>query len=301
MSLTNVPIEPRQPGSPIFVVEPSAAHTHTILLHHGLGPNGEKFGSELLDTGVASSGHKLAELLPHVRFVFPTAKRRRSSAFGRSILTQWFDIARLEEPSYRQECQLQGLAESATEIMVIMGDELRRVPPQNLIIGGLSQGCAMSLAVLLCLDGPVGGFIGMSGYFAYESGINMVLADDDLGDFDPFSNSDKMHADEKCVKAQVFERDLLCLDAMDESSAERTAYRTPVFLGHGGADEKVPVLLGEAAATVMRSAGYNVNWKCYQEQGHWYKIPDEIDDIIEFIARIGWKIQLQGAEDTTAA
>ncbi|KAK2591009.1 hypothetical protein QQS21_011302 [Conoideocrella luteorostrata] len=307
MSLTKVPIEPRQPGSPIFVVEPSAPHTHTILLLHGLGSNGEKFGSELLDMGVASSGHKLTELLPYVRFVFPTSRRRRSSAFGRSMLTQWFDIARLDEPSYRQECQLQGLAESATEIMAIIGDELRRVPPHNLIIGGLSQGCAMSLAVLLCLDGPVGGFIGMSGYFTYESSMNMVLEDDDdddddddLGDFDPFSNSDKTHTDEKCVTAQVFERELLCLDAMDEPSAERTAYRTPVFLGHGGADEKVPVRLGEAAATVMRSAGYNVDWKCYQDQGHWYKIPDEIDDMIEFIARIGWKIELEGAGDKTA-
>lgn len=300
MSLTKVPLEPRQPGSPILVVEPSARHTHTILLLHGLGSNGEKFGSELLDTGVVSSGHKLTELLPYVRFVFPTSKRRRSSAFSRSMLTQWFDIARLEDPFYRQECQLQGLAESAIEIMAIIEDELRRVPPQNLIIGGLSQGCAMSLAVLLCLDHPIGGFIGMSGYFNFESGINMVLAEDDLGDFDPFSSDDKMHADEKCVKAQVFERELLCLDAVDEPSTEKTAYRTPVFLGHGGADDKVPVRLGEAAAAVMRSAGYKVSWKCYQEQGHWYKIPEEIDDIIRFIARIGWKIQLEEVDDTTA-
>lgn len=300
MTFTKKPIEPRQPGSPIFIVEPSIAHTHTIILLHGLGSNGNKFGSELLDTGIVSSGHRLTELLPHVRFVFPTSKRRRSSAFGRSMLTQWFDIARLEEPSYRQERQLQGLAESATEIMAIIEDELRRVPPHNMSIGGLSQGCAMSLAVLLCLDRPVGGFIGMSGYFAYESNINMVLADDDLGDFNPFSSSDDTHTDEKCVKAQVFARELLRLDAMDEPSAERTACRTPVFLGHGGADEKVPVRLGEAAAAVVRSAGYNVDWNCYEQQGHWYKIPDEIDDIIEFIARIGWNMQLEGAENTTA-
>ncbi|KAJ6784643.1 hypothetical protein PWT90_04499 [Aphanocladium album] len=81
-----------QPASQLFVVEPTAAHTHTIILLHGLGSTGEKFGSELLDTGISSSGHKLTELLPYVRFVFPTSKRRRSKAFGRSMLTQWFDI-----------------------------------------------------------------------------------------------------------------------------------------------------------------------------------------------------------------
>lgn len=117
----------------------------------------------------------------------------------------------------------------------------------------------------------------------------MVLEDDDLGDLDPFSSNGKRQTEGKSVKAQVFERELLCLDAVNEPSAVKTAYRTPVFLGHGDADEKVPVRLGETAAAVMRSAGYKVHWKSYQKQGHWYKIPDEIDDMIWFIAQVGWK------------
>ncbi|EGX87663.1 acyl-protein thioesterase 1,2, putative [Cordyceps militaris CM01] len=124
----------------------------------------------------------------------------------------------------------------------------------------------------------IGGFIGMSGYFTYERGINMVLADDDLGDLDPFSSNGQRQTKRKSVEAQVFERELLCLDAENEPSAERTAYRTPVFLGYGDADEKVRVRLGETAAAVMRSAGYKVHWKSYQRQGHWYRIPDEIAD-----------------------
>jgi predicted esterase len=70
----------REPGSPVFVAEPTTEHTHTIILLHGLGSNGEKLGKEFLDTGVDSSGRKLTELFPNVRFVFPTAKRRRASA-----------------------------------------------------------------------------------------------------------------------------------------------------------------------------------------------------------------------------
>ena len=293
-------MEPRQPGSPIFVVEPTTQHTHTIILLHGLGSNGEKFGKELLDTAVVSSGGKLTQLLPYVRFVFPTAKRRRSTAFGRSMLTQWFDICLLEKPSYRQESQLQGLVESGSEIMAVVASELQRVPRENLILGGLSQGCAMSLAVLLCLDHPIGGYIGMSGYFTYESGIKTALADDDFGDFDPFARDDDTPAEPKPVRAQTFERDLLGLDAVKKPSAEKNACLTPVFLGHGEADEKVPVSLGEAAAAVMRAAGYMVDWKCYSDQGHWYKIPEEIDDIIRFITRrVGWRIAVEytGGQD----
>lgn len=189
------------------------------------------------------------------------------------MLTQWFDVARVEEPSFREERQLAGLAESAAEVMVIIAEELTRVPPRNLVLGGLSQGCAMALAVLLSLEHPVGGFVGMSRWCPYESGFSMVLEDlDGDDDWDPFSrdddDDDTRQAQGKPVKAQTFERELLCLDPVHEPSTERTAYRTAVFLGHGEADEKVPVRLGEAAAAVMRAAGYTVHWKCYKEQGH---------------------------------
>lgn len=302
MSVTEMPVEPRRPGAPMFVVAPSTAHTHTILLLHGLGSNGQKFGTELLETGIASSGRNLTAVLPYARFVFPTSKRRRSKAFGRSMLTQWFDIARLDDPSYLPARQLKGLAESAKEIMAIIQDELQSVPPQNLIIGGLSQGCAMSLAVLLCLEQPIGGYIGMSGYFTYEAAINTALADEDLdGPSSSPGDDNRDITQAKSVKAQTFERDLLQLDAVDGPSSERTAEKTPVFLGHGSADEKVPVHLGEAAVAVMRSAGYEVQWRCYQGQGHWYKIPEEIDDIISFIARLGWTIMPAGVDSTMLA
>ncbi|KAM3452788.1 hypothetical protein MY5147_006761 [Beauveria neobassiana] len=240
------PPEQRLPGSPLFVVPPTAGHTHTILLLHGLGSTGERFGRELLDTAVTSSGKRLTDLLPHARFVFPTSKRRRSTAFGRSMLTQWFDLCRTQDPAYLPDRQLPDLAESASEILAVIRDELSRVPPGNLILGVLSQGCAMALAVLLCLEHPVGGFIGMSGFLTYESGLRMVLAEDDYGDgFDPFFD------------------------------AERPAREQP----------------GEAAAEVMRAAGYCVDWKRYENQGHWYKIPDQIDDIVNFISRIGWNMK----------
>lgn len=284
--------QPRQPGSPIFVIEPSTAHTHTIVLLHGLGSNGEKFGQELLQTGITSASQTLTQLFPYVRFVFPTSKRRRSSAFGRSLLTQWFDIARLQDPSYLQDRQLQGLEESGAEIMTILAEELKRVPPQNLILGGLSQGCAMSLAVLLCLEHPIGGYIGMSGYFCHASNLSMMLEDDEEV-FDPFGRDDGAET-AKCIAAQTFERELLNLSRIEEPSVDRTSHLTPVLVGHGELDEKVPLGLGEAAAGVIREAGYDIDWKCYGGQGHWYKIPEQIDDIVVFITgKVGWKASIQ--------
>lgn len=123
-----------------FIVEPSLPHTHTMILLHGLGSNGEKFGKELLETGICGDGNKLTDLFPGTRFVFPTSKRRRSRAFGRAMLTQWFDIASLDDPSHKSHTQVRGLEESRGEIMDLLDREIAEgVSRQNIIIGGLSQ------------------------------------------------------------------------------------------------------------------------------------------------------------------
>ncbi|KAH8169003.1 phospholipase/Carboxylesterase domain-containing protein [Sarocladium implicatum] len=279
------------PGEPIHLVEPLSVHTHTFILLHGLGSNGEKFGKELLETGTTSAGLTLPQLFPGARFVFPTARKRRSSAFGRSVITQWFDIANLQDPSICKEKQLQGLAESAQEIMSLIQDEVKRVPAEKLILGGLSQGCAMSLAVLLSLGYPIGGYIGMSGYLNYQSELHEAVQDEGVDDDNPFDVPDSSIETAPCVKAQVFERDLLNISALDHPEKSRTAHGTPVFLGHGEADEKVPIMLGQGAARVVKDAGYEVRWEVYEDQGHWYKIPDEMDDIVDFISSaVGWSI-----------
>lgn len=60
--------------------------------------------------------------------------------------------------------------------------------------------------------------------------------------------------------------------------------QTPVFLGHGSADPKVSVCLGQRMASALSDEfGMDVTWKAYQDFGHWYKVPDEIDDAVEFL------------------
>ncbi|KAI1273331.1 phospholipase/carboxylesterase [Xylaria sp. FL0933] len=285
------------PNESTYIVEPTIRHSHTVILLHGLSSNGEKFGKELLETGKTSAGKTLPDLLPGARFIFPTAKRRRSSAFGRKRLTQWFNIARLADPSYRKEVQLQGLAESAAEIRELLRQEIdvAGVPPTNIILGGLSQGCAMSLSVLLSLEYPLGGYVGISGYLPFQQDIEDAMNTEDMPDEDnPFAASDEdSQPEDPALRAFNFERDLLCIDnTQDAATYENgTASSTPIFLGHGDVDEKKPYELGEAAARTMRAAGYNVEWKLYAGLGHWYRIPDEIDDIVDFIRnRAGWKM-----------
>ncbi|KAJ4003470.1 hypothetical protein NW752_012087 [Fusarium irregulare] len=279
-----------------YIVEPTGPHTHSLIILHGLGSNGKKFGRELIETGICSDGKSLPELLPGARFIFPTSKKRRSSAFRRSKLTQWFNIASLEDPSYRNHTQTQGLEESSREIFDILEEERKKVPDKNIILGGISQGCAMGLVCLLAMEFPIGGFFGMSSWLPFATEIKDFLIDLDEYDFsdeddDPFDISDNEIVDLRTPSAKVHDyvRDLISLDT--NCLAEMGSLSTPVFMGHGDADEKIKPTLGEDACSTLRSVGFEVEWKSYEGLGHWFKIPDEIDDIVNFIrGKVGWSL-----------
>jgi predicted esterase len=64
---------------------------------------------------------------------------------------------------------------------------------------------------------------------------------------------------------------------------------TPVFLGHGVDDGTVDVELGRQARTVLEGLGMEVEWKEYKGaelEGHWIKVPEEMDDIVRFLKAV---------------
>ncbi|KFY34895.1 hypothetical protein V494_06387 [Pseudogymnoascus sp. VKM F-4513 (FW-928)] len=265
-----------------FIVLPTSTHTHTLILLHGLGNNGEKFGTELLETGISSKGLTFVTAFPGTKFIFPNARKRRSSAFRRAVINQWFDIASVEDPAHRRDTQVEGLGESAEHVRSIIAAELETIPKENIVLGGLSQGCAMSLAVLLSLECPLGGYFGMSGWLPFREDIVDVVAPVGEED-DPFADEgEDGEVLEPALMAVSLVRDILSVDS-GAPSKERTSLTTPVLLCHGEDDEKVKCNLGKEASQCLFSLGMPVTWKCYPGLGHWYKIPDEIDDIFEFL------------------
>lgn len=213
----------------------------------------------------------------------------------------WFDIVCLEDPSERKELQVKGMSESAKDLLDLLRQEIEtsKIGPENIVLGGLSQGCAMPLLVLLCLDHPIAGFIGMSSYLPFREDLDEAMAELSDDDDNPFSGGDDADDNlDPATKASVFERDLLGLPLVDDPQG-KTAQSTPIFLGHGGANEKVPCSLGEEMARTMQTAGYKLRWKRYEGHGHWYKIPDEIDDIVGFFRQdMGWLVgETEVAED----
>ncbi|CAG8895270.1 unnamed protein product [Penicillium egyptiacum] len=173
----------RKPYPTPLVVPPlSEEHTHTIISLHGRGSNAERFGNELL------ASTDLQGRLPTVKFVFPTARKRRSTILKKIPIHQWYDNYSLEDPGQRTDLQVEGLCQTAEFIRGLVTEEVRILGEENhskIILWGLSQGCAAGIFTLLggWADAseayPLGAFIGMSGWLPFEQQLREILRSDE--------------------------------------------------------------------------------------------------------------------------
>lgn len=289
------PSTPSQPVNPPHIIRPSARHTHTVILLHDVASNGRIYGRDLLSTGKTSAGRTLDYLYPGVRWVFPTAQRRPCHALGHAKVAAWFDVLSLKDPSLRQDIQRDGLCASAREIFAMLQLEQKLVPPANMVLGGMGQGCAMALAILLGLRHRIGGIVGVSGFLPFKFELEMNTADDSSSESEgesegragnsTRSDTSSTTSQDPAVKAQIFQRTLLQLANADHPTKDKTSFGTPVFLGHGAMDDVLACALGEQAAVALRAAEYDVEFRRYEDHGHGYKVPGEIEDIVDFMRR----------------
>ncbi|EXK46513.1 hypothetical protein FOMG_00225 [Fusarium oxysporum f. sp. melonis 26406] len=96
----------------------------------------------------------------------------------------------------------------------------------------------MSLAVLLAMVYSIGGVIGVSVLGSFQEDFEMTIED---GDYEEEEQSSPM-------EMQAMQRDLLKLQPLDNPSDDTRASQAFILLGHGEADERMPVGLGWGAA-----------------------------------------------------
>ncbi|KAK2745909.1 hypothetical protein FQN57_003522 [Myotisia sp. PD_48] len=297
----------KRPYSEPLVIPPvlSAEHTHTFILLHGRGSNAERFGMEFLEVA------NLSARLPTVKFIFPTASKRRSTVLKRIPINQWFDNYSLEDPGERSELQIDGLCQTGTFLRAMIEREAKEFVGhrddgyKRIILGGLSQGCAAGVFSFLagglgedysnetecCERRLLGGFVGMSGWLPFNRQLDDIFQSPDEDAFDPFAQSTTPGPDDgadndagESAELQAINhiRDILDLPMLPALATY--SFQIPVFLGHGSADEKVSVNLGQSMVDFLhKRLDMDVTWKVYEGFGHWYKVPDEIDDIVHFL------------------
>lgn len=161
----------------------------------------------------------------------------------------------------------------------------------NVILMGLSQGCATGLAAMMLWEGGrLGGFVGMCGWCALQEEMSK-LPDEGQDGEDIFErDEDKAKNEEEKSKLEVIVEWLRDELEMEHTEGHGIPFKnTPVFLGHGMEDEKVPFMLGQQAAELLIDIGVGVSWNVYKGLGHWYS-GDMLRDILDFIKGLeGWE------------
>lgn len=206
----------------------------------------------------------------------------------------------------RQELQRGGLKKSATYIHSILKEEIRLVGSENVVLWGLSQGCATSLASLLTWDGDAfAAVVGMCGYLPFGGFVAEIARGNDYDLYqdpsaqeyeDPFSHSgdEDYKGLPNATKSQSDETDLATQAAtffreeIEMETTPTTSYmKVPIFLGHGTDDNKVAIRLGRDARSALELLGADVQMIEYKGLGHWYS-PEMLSDIFEFLkAKLG--------------
>ncbi|KAI3530712.1 acyl-protein thioesterase [Colletotrichum filicis] len=305
--------EPRLPlhtfPPPMIIPPLKQPHQQTIILLHGRGSSAKIFAPELLSVPLNNSATSpglnactFRDLLPHTRFVFPTAPRSRATIYRRAIINQWYD------GSGDWEDTLLGHAkETVLFIHSLLEDEAIRLGgTDKLVLGGFSQGCAAALVCLLLWRGtPLGGILGMCGMLPMADVMAEAMAEGDYrmggrydgaprgSDDDPFEHSDGDSTtswEGNRSEHDPVERALRILGdeigiTVAELATRPSFLETPVFLGHGTVDDNVPVRYGQEAARVLRAMGCEVDFKTYDGLDH-CSSKDMLKDMIGFLGDI---------------
>ncbi|XP_069777594.1 acyl-protein thioesterase 1-like isoform X2 [Narcine bancroftii] len=123
--------------------------TAAVIFLHGLG-----------DTGFSWAEALTAITLPHVKYICPNAPTAAVSMNFGMKMTSWFNIFGLSEHSPEDE---DGIKIAAESVKAMIDLEIRNgIPSHRIILGGFSQGGALSLYTALTTDQKLGGVIGLS-------------------------------------------------------------------------------------------------------------------------------------------
>lgn len=147
------------------VVKPKAAHTATMIFLHGLGDSGH---------GWRDACEYWARSAPHVKFVCPHAAPAPVTLNGGMRMPSWHDIKSLEKIDAED---YKGLPESRQLIEALLEREIEAgIPSDRIVVGGFSQGAAMSSVTTYQFSKKLAGMVALSGYLPFNGQFKTVIA-----------------------------------------------------------------------------------------------------------------------------
>lgn len=264
----------------VHIEQPTSQHTHTAILLHGRGSHGPEFAEELFEESKLSDGTSLTERFPGWRWVIPSSPLVWSTTFQEE-LASWFDARSLTDITEQQGLQKKGIQESVKYITGILDEEIEKLggDSERVVLGGMSQGGAVAMWTLLCQPRRLGAFFATSTWLPFAADIDRLL------------NKAPSRVEEIAAVARANEGKEFVESMIGPlfSDLRVPSLSTPVFMGHGTDDGVVDCELGRQARRTLKQIGFSVEAKEHagaEQEGHWLKVPEEVDDISELLDRV---------------
>ena len=145
--------------SPLQTIEvhPAGTAVASVLVLHGLGADGTDF--------LPFADEVKLDAIGPVRWVLPRAPVRPVTVNNGYRMRAWYDIFEFGAQARQPREDEAGLRESFAAVHALIDREVSRgVPAYRIVLGGFSQGCAVTLGAGLRYPQRLAGLAGMSGY-----------------------------------------------------------------------------------------------------------------------------------------
>ncbi|XP_055490051.1 acyl-protein thioesterase 1-like [Leucoraja erinacea] len=152
-------------SSPVPIIIPATKKaTAAVIFLHGLGDTGHGWAEGLSTIKI-----------PHVKYICPNAPTAPVTMNFNMTMSSWFDIFGLTVDSHEDEGGIRKAADSVKEMINV--EVKNGIPSNRIILGGFSQGGALSLYTALTTHQRLGGVIGLSCWLPLRKSFPQAAAD----------------------------------------------------------------------------------------------------------------------------
>lgn len=161
-----------------IIFEATAEHTATVIIVHGLGDNAMMWSMPV-------EQWRRNGLMDEVKFVLPNAAQRPISANNGGELQAWFDIKLFDGSA---DCLVnnedtEGIKGSQEYLESLIQAEIDAgIPAERILLGGFSQGGALSILTGLTSQHKLGGIFSLSAWLLRSTEFAELTEDCDNKD-----------------------------------------------------------------------------------------------------------------------
>lgn len=143
-----------------------------LIVFHGLGDSGHgwSFLADYLQRDPAFN---------KMRFIFPNAPMIPITSNSNVKMPAWFDIP---EWTFAEEtADVEGTIKSVRTVQAYIQEQIDNgIRPENIVIGGFSQGAALTLAAAAILPFKIGGVFALSGFCQIKDRLMQLKNDNNI-------------------------------------------------------------------------------------------------------------------------